>query len=170
MRLFKLFWGWTKNTSFSPTHGFFSPLLYPKIFPCYLPHFISHSFHLQSLGELSNLSSIELWGDVRQGLRKVESSTLKEHGEEKARGVFHPKCRSERRKVSSFPSLHFFFFLMVLFSLCFFLFLCLRRRWRRRHRLPLSFFCFCLKWRRQRHKCAIAFFFLCFLLRTKQQQ
>jgi hypothetical protein len=27
-------------------------------------------------------------------LRKVESSTLKKRGEEKARGVFHPKCRS----------------------------------------------------------------------------
>jgi hypothetical protein len=48
-------------------------------------------------------------------LRKVESSTLKEHGEEKARGMLHPKCRSERRKVSSLLSLHFFF-LCVFFS------------------------------------------------------
>jgi hypothetical protein len=40
-------------------------------------------------------------------LRKVESSTLKERGKEKARGALHPKCRSERRKVSSFHSLHF---------------------------------------------------------------
>jgi len=39
-------------------------------------------------------------------LKKVESSTLKECGEEKARGALHPKCRSERRNVSSLPSLH----------------------------------------------------------------
>jgi hypothetical protein len=45
----------------------------------------------------------------------VESSTLKECGEEKARGAFHPKCRSKRRKVSAFPSLHFFPFLCVFF-------------------------------------------------------
>jgi hypothetical protein len=38
MRPFKPFWGWTKNTSSSPARGFFSPLLYPKIFPsCLLP-------------------------------------------------------------------------------------------------------------------------------------
>ncbi len=36
MRLFKPFWGWTKNTSSSPAQGFFSPLLCPKIFPSYL--------------------------------------------------------------------------------------------------------------------------------------
>jgi hypothetical protein len=50
-------------------------------------------------------------------LRKLESSTLKECGEEKAIGALHPKCRSERKKVISFPSLHFFFF--SFFSLCF---------------------------------------------------
>jgi hypothetical protein len=37
MRLFKPFWGWTKNTSSSPAQGFFSPLLCPRIFPSYLP-------------------------------------------------------------------------------------------------------------------------------------
>jgi len=50
-----------------------------------------------------------------QGLRKVESSMLKERGEEKARGALHHKRRSKGRKVSSLPSLHLFF------SLCFFL-------------------------------------------------
>jgi len=59
-----------------------------------------------------------------QGLRKVESSTLKERweekalkehgeGEEKVRGVLHSKCKSEKRKVRSLPSLHYFFFSMV---------------------------------------------------------
>jgi hypothetical protein len=55
----------------------------------------------------------------------VESSTLKEFGEEKARGTLHPKCRSKRRNVSSIPSLHYYFF-NLFFS--FFLFLCLKRR------------------------------------------
>jgi hypothetical protein len=31
-------------------------------------------------------------------LRKVESSTLNERGEEKATEALHPKCRSERKK------------------------------------------------------------------------
>jgi hypothetical protein len=38
---------------------------------------------------------------MTQGLRKVESSMLKEHGEEKARRALYPKCRSERTKVGS---------------------------------------------------------------------
>jgi len=44
----------------------------------------------------------------------VKSLTLKECGEEKAKGMFHPKCR---RKVSSFFTLHLFIY-----------FLCLKRR------------------------------------------
>jgi hypothetical protein len=57
-----------------------------------------------------------------QGLRKVESSTLKECGKEKARGVLHPNCRSERRKVGSFFFLHFFL-------LCvFFIYLLLKKK------------------------------------------
>jgi hypothetical protein len=51
----------------------------------------------------------------------LESSTLKECGKQKARGVFHPKCKSEKRKVSSLLSLHFFFS-MVFFSFVFFFF------------------------------------------------
>ncbi len=50
----------------------------------------------------------------------VESSTLKECGREKVRITLHPKCRSERRTVTSFPSIHFsfpwFFFFNVFFS------------------------------------------------------
>jgi hypothetical protein len=127
MRPFKLFWWWTKNTSSSRAQGIFSPLICPKIFPSYLPtsppiylpQLISCSLHLQSSVELLSLSSTEF---ATQGLRKVESSTLKEWGEEKVRGALHPKCRSKRRKVSSLPSLHFlfplcciFFFLYVVF-------------------------------------------------------
>ncbi len=43
-----------------------------------------------------------------QGLTKVESSMLKECGDETARGVFQPKCRCKKIKVNSFPFLHFF--------------------------------------------------------------
>ncbi len=63
-----------------------------------------------------------------QGLRKVESSTLKKCGEKKTRGALHPKCRSERRKVSSLPSLHFFFFYMIFFLCFFFFFLLLEKK------------------------------------------
>jgi hypothetical protein len=50
---------------------------------------------------------------------------FKECGEEKARGALHPKCRSERRKENSLPSLQFFsslWFLFLLFSFSFLLF------------------------------------------------
>jgi hypothetical protein len=60
-------------------------------------------------------------------LRKVESSTLKEHREEKARGALHPKCRSGRTKVSSLLSLHFFF-LYGFFVFVFFSFLLLEKK------------------------------------------
>ncbi len=63
----------------------------------------------------------------------MKSSTLKGCGEEKARGALHPKCRSERGRIS--PCL-----LCIFFSLCFFFFFfCLRKR--RRHCLLLSCFC-----------------------------
>ncbi len=108
--------------------------------PSYFPHFISRSFHLQRSAELLSFRGDvrhKAWGKWRaqrwtnverkrqqkhfipnvearekrtQGLRKVESSTLNERGEEKAREALHPKCRSERKKVSSFFSLHFCFF------------------------------------------------------------
>jgi len=60
------------------------------------------------------LSSTELRGDIDTRLEEggelnVERMWLKECGEEKAKGAFHPKCRSERRTISSFLSLHFFF-------------------------------------------------------------
>jgi hypothetical protein len=56
---------------FFPWPGIFqSPFFAPKFSlptyspPSYLPHLISHSFHLQSTRELSSLSSIELQKDV----------------------------------------------------------------------------------------------------------
>jgi hypothetical protein len=33
-----------------------------------------------------------------KGFRKVESSTLKECGKEKARGMFHPKCKAKEKR------------------------------------------------------------------------
>ncbi len=105
-----------------------------------------------------------------QGLKKVESSTLKESEEEKTRGVLHSKCRSKRRKISSF-----LFFCILFLCVCFFPFFCLRRR--RCHRLLLhvfvsylpsppptylpflSFFVLLLQWRRRKQLVAIAFFF-----------
>jgi hypothetical protein len=103
------------------------PLSYLPL-PSYLPHFISHSLHLQSSRELLSLSSTKLRGDIDTRHEKGgESSTLKECGEEKTRGMLHPKCRSKRRKVSFLPSLHVFSSLWFFFSLCFFS-LCLRRK------------------------------------------
>jgi len=69
--------GWGHSSRFGDqpkTHplplprDFSVPLLCPKIFPSYLPHLISRSLHLQSSGELLNLSSIELWKDVNTRL------------------------------------------------------------------------------------------------------
>jgi hypothetical protein len=107
-----------------PCPGIFQPPYLPKNFPLlptftpllptsYLFHLIYHSLHLQSSGELPTLSSTELRKDV--------DTRLEEGGEEKARGALHPKCKSERRKVSSLLSLHFFFF-YAFFFICFFFF------------------------------------------------
>jgi len=78
--------------------------------PSYLLHLISHSLHLQTSVELLSLRRHET-----QGLRKVESSMLKECGKEKVKGELHPKCRRKKRKVSSLPSLHFYLFYVFLF-------------------------------------------------------
>jgi len=67
-----------ENTSSFPTQGFFSPLLCPKIFssyllpppPSYLPHLISRSLHLQSLGEFPSLSSTKLRRDINTRLEE----------------------------------------------------------------------------------------------------
>ncbi len=66
-----------------PSPGIFKPLSLPQNFPLpflpltSLPHLISCSLHLESLGELLSLSSTELQRNMRQGLRKVKSSMLK---------------------------------------------------------------------------------------------
>ncbi len=94
----------------------------PQNFPSYLPPPLllpSLHFPFNLSLELVRVSELEqhraLMRHKTQGLRKVESSTLKEYGEEKARGAFQPKCKRERRKVNSFPSLHFFFSLWFFF-------------------------------------------------------
>ncbi len=95
--------------------GFFSPLLCPKIYPFYPLHLISGSLHCKSLGELEYLEALRRRDT--QGLRKVESSTLTERGEDKANEALHPKCKSRRKKVSSLPCLHFCFLFLFSFLL-----------------------------------------------------
>jgi hypothetical protein len=86
------------NQKHIPAQGFFSPLLSFKNFrpPPPSPHFL-----LTPLPELKRAPNLEqLKASKRceaQRLRKVESSTLKERGEEKARGKLHFKCKSMRR-------------------------------------------------------------------------
>jgi hypothetical protein len=65
-------------------------------------------------------------------LRKVECSTLKECGEEKARRALHPKYRSKRKKLNFLPFLHFFFFSMVFFFFVFFFLLLEKKKMKRR--------------------------------------
>ncbi len=102
------------------------PLL-PTSPPSYLPQLISRSLYFQSSGKLSSLSSTKLRGET-QGLRKVESLMLKECEKEKTRGVLHPKCRSERRKIHSLPFPAFFFSYDFFFFMFFFFFLMLEKK------------------------------------------
>ncbi len=106
-----------------PCPRIFQPFSLPQIFPLLptYPTSISHFFpslHLKKAPKLEQHKASTI--HETQGLKKVESSTLKEHKKEKARKTFHPKCRSERKKVTSFPSLHFFS------SMSFFLFFYLK--------------------------------------------
>ncbi len=104
-------------SKFSPPTYFLPPSLLPPS-----PHFLLiPSLELRRALELEQHKASKK--RETQGLKKVESSTLKECGEEKTGGVFHPKCRSKRKKVSSLLSLHFFSSLWFFFSLCFSFFL-----------------------------------------------
>ncbi len=95
----------TKNTSFSPAQGFFSPLLStPKFPPSYLPHFLLIP---------SSQSFEETW-----------NTRLEEGGELKVEGMWSGKSKRStssqmqkwERKVSSLLSLHFFSFLRLFSS------------------------------------------------------
>ncbi len=126
MRPFKLFWGWTKNTSSSPAQGFFCPFLCPKIFPSYipppsyLPHLISRSLHFQSSGELPSLSSTELRGDV--------DTRLEEGGELNAKGMWRGESKrsassqmqKQKKKGKLPPFFAYFFFSTSFFFVLFF--------------------------------------------------
>ncbi len=105
-------WGWGHSSRFGDepkTHplpiprDFSTPFSVPKftsptyLHPSYLPHLISCSLHFQSL------SSTER-----------HTTRLEEGAELNARGMLHPKCKSEKRKVNSLPSLELFFY--VFFS------------------------------------------------------
>ncbi len=77
----------------------------------------------------------------------MESPKLKESGKEKVRGEFHPKCKSERRKVTSMLSWHFFPFSMGIFVLCLFFFYFTSEEDKKGKLLPFfaSFFSFFLE-------------------------
>jgi len=119
MRPFKLFWGWTKNTSSSPAQGFFSPLFYPKIFPSYLPHLIYSSLHLQSSGKPPSLSSTKLQGNVNTRLEEGGELNIQGmwRGESKRNTSSQMHKREKKGKLLPFST--FFSFLWFFFSLCF---------------------------------------------------
>jgi hypothetical protein len=80
-----------KHILFPLSRDFSTPFSVPKFSqPTYFPPFLLTS--LTSFPAHSNLSR------RRQSLRKVESSTLKECAEKKARTVLHLKCRSEEER------------------------------------------------------------------------
>ncbi len=117
-----------KHILFS-AQGFFSPLLCPKIFvsyllprPSYLPHLISRSFHLQSLGEFPSLSSTELRGDVNTRLEKGGELNV----EGMWRGENKKNASSQMQKLPPFFAC--FSFSTIFFSLCFFSFLLFEKK------------------------------------------
>ncbi len=120
-----------------PCPGIFQPPSLPQNFPLlltsapllptsplYLPHLISHSFHLQSLGELPSLSSTMPW-----------NTRLEEGGELNVEGMW--KGESKRgassqmqkwEKKSKLPLFSTFFFFFMVFFLCVFLFFLLLKK------------------------------------------
>ncbi len=91
MRPFKLFWGWTENTSSSPVQGLFSPLLCPKNFPSYLPPTSLTSF----LAHSRALESSRAW--ITQSFKETWDTRLEEGGELNVEG----KWRGEGKKSTS---------------------------------------------------------------------
>ncbi len=125
-----------KHILFPCQRDFSAPFSAPKFSPpTYFlpPSFLPPSPHFPLIPSLELKRALELEQHKAskkretQGLKKVESSTLKECGEEKARGAFHPKCRSKRKKGKFSPFFPFFFLLYdFFFFVFFFFFLCLR--------------------------------------------
>jgi len=137
MRQFKPFWGWTKNPSSSPAQGFFSPLLFPKILPSYLPppllptspllppspHFLftpSQEFNTAPKLEPHELcdTRLEEGGELNiVGTWRVQHWKNKEKTRQEERFITNVEVREERKAPS---------FLCIIFFLCFCF--CLRRR------------------------------------------
>ncbi len=139
MRPFKLFWGWTKNTSSSPAQGFFSPLLCPKIFPSYLPPPPTSltSFPTHSISRAWESS----WAWVTQSFNETWDTRLEKGGELNIEGMWRGEGKTstssqmqKREKKGKISPFFAFFFPLFVF---FFLFFYLRRR--RRHHLLVSF-------------------------------
>ncbi len=119
MRSFKLFWGWTKNPSSSLAQGFSSPLLYPKIFPSYLPHHIFCSLHLESSIELPSLSRTKFCNTrLEKGGELNVAGTWRVEGMWRGKGKKSASSQMQKQeKRGKLPPFFAFFFL-----LCFFLF------------------------------------------------
>jgi hypothetical protein len=95
MRPFKLFWGWTKNTSSSPAQGFFSPLPCPKIFPTYLPPTPLTSFPARSISRAGESS----WAWVAQSFEEMQDARHKAWGRWRAQ---HWRNMERRRQEECF--------------------------------------------------------------------
>ena len=129
MRLFKLFWGWTENTSSSPAHWFFSPLLCSKIFPSYLlPRSTSlTSFPAHSISKA--WESSRAW--VAQSFEETWNTRLEEGGKLNVEGMWKGESKRSAssqmqkwKKKGKFPPFSGFFF----FSMVFFFFLLLQKK------------------------------------------
>ncbi len=142
MRPFKPFWGWIKNTSSSPAQGFFSPLLYPKVFPSYLlprcpPTYLPlptsfTSFPTHSISRAQESS----WTWLAQSFEKTWYTRLEEGGEFNIEGVWRGESNRsassqmhKREKKGNLLPFSAFFFSLWFFFLCVFLsFLLLKKK------------------------------------------
>jgi hypothetical protein len=113
------FWVWTKNTSFSPAQGFFSPILCPKKFPStYLPpptSLTSFPAHLMARAQESSRA----W--VAQSFQETWDTRL------------------EEKKGKLLPFFTFFFLPLWFFFFCGFFSFYLSKRRRRQWLLSFSF-------------------------------
>jgi len=98
------FGGEPKTHPFSLPRDFSTPFSVPKfsLLPTSALLPLSPHFPLAPSPKLKRAPKLQQHRALRKcetkGLRKVETSTLKEHEEEKARGVLHPKCKVRKER------------------------------------------------------------------------
>ncbi len=140
MRPFKPFWGWIKNTSFSPTQGFsilfFAPKFSPPTYfpPSYLPptSYLFTSFPTHSISR--GRESSRTW--VTQSFEEMLDIRLEEGAELNIEGMWRGESKrnvssqmQKQKKKGKLPPFSTFYFFYGFFFLCFFFFFfCLRRR------------------------------------------